>query len=168
MKILHSIDHAIARVVNAALVLLFMVMLVLAVTQVSLRYFFNYGIAWADIAARNLVMWVGFLGGALATQENKHFHIDILTRFLNKRFQLWFQTFSYLFAAAICYFLGQASVTFLGLDSDAKTFLDLPTFYVELIVPVGFFLMMVQFVLRAAITSVDAARGNIGQPEIGA
>jgi TRAP-type C4-dicarboxylate transport system permease small subunit len=155
MKFFHNIDSVLTRVVNAALVLLFSVMLSLAVIQVFLRYFFNSSILWGDIAARTLVLWVGFLGAALATKENKHFHIDVLTRFLKKRYQLWFQSFSNLFASVICFFLGQASVTFLELDNQTKTFLQLPVFVVELIIPIGFYLMMIQFALRMIINAND-------------
>ena len=158
MKFFHDVDSVLTRVVNAALVTLFTVMLSLAVIQVFLRYFFNSSILWGDIAARTLVLWVGFLGAALATRENKHFHIDVLTRFLKKRYQFWFQSFSNLFASVVCFFLGQASVTFLGLDSQTKTFLQLPVFVVELIIPIGFYLMMVQFVLRMIINLNDGFR----------
>jgi len=138
-----------------ALVTLFGVMMSLAFIQVFLRYFFNNSILWGDTATRTLVIWVGFLGAVIATGENKHFHIDVLTRFLKKRHETWFQSFSNLFAAVICFFLGQASVTFLGLDSETRTFLDIPIFIVELIIPAGFFLMMIRFVLRMAFNLIE-------------
>jgi TRAP-type C4-dicarboxylate transport system permease small subunit len=158
VKIFSLVDRVIARAVDIALIAIFTVMMSLAGIQVFLRYFFNSSLLWGDIAARNLVIWVGILGAVLATRENKHFHIDLLTRFLGKRYQLWFQSFSNLFASVICFFLGQASVTFLELDIQGRTFLDLPLYYVEIIIPAGFYLMMVQFALRTIILLVDGLR----------
>ena len=158
MKFIYAIDNFIHRIINMILVLLFGVMLSLAVMQVLLRYFFNNGILWGDVAARTLVIWVGFLGAALATREEKHFRLDIVTRYMGKNYQRWFFGFSDLFAAVICFFLGQASITFVGLDSQSKTFLDIPLIAVEIIVPAGFFIMMIQFVLRMLMQIVDGER----------
>ncbi len=160
VTIFRFIDSVITRLVTTVLVFLFSIMMGLAVVQVFLRYFFNGGILWGDIAARSLVIWVGFLGAVLATKENKHFHIDVLTRFLKERHQLWFLSFSNLVAASVCFFLGQASITFLGLDSQSTTFLNIPVVVVEVIVPAGFFLMMIQFALRMFINLGDALTGK--------
>lgn len=160
MKTLRILDRTLTGIVNVTLVMLFSVMLSLAVVQVFLRYFFNGGIPWGDIAARSLVIWVGFLGAVLATRDDKHFHIDVLTRFLKQRHQLVFQSVSNLFAAAVCYFLGQASITFVNLDSGNKTFLNIPLMIIEVIIPIGFFLMMIQFVLRAIIGFSEGYQHN--------
>ncbi|MFI5250893.1 MAG: TRAP transporter small permease [Bacteroidota bacterium] len=151
MNFILSIDTGITRVVNFMLVVLFIFMLGLAVIQVILRYFFNSGILWGDIVARNLVLWVGMLGAILATRENKHFHIDVLTRFLKNRHQVWFKSFSDLFSAVICYFLGQASITFLALDTETRTFFNLPIIVIEIIIPIGFYLMMLQFIVHMVL-----------------
>jgi TRAP-type C4-dicarboxylate transport system permease small subunit len=165
MKFIQVIDSVLTRVVNIALVALFIVMLSLAVVQLGLRYFLNNSILWGDIAARTLVIWVGILGAVLATRDNKHFHIDVLTRFLKIHHQLWFQRFSNLFAAVICFFLGQASVTFVELDLQSKAFLDIPMFVIALIIPIGFYLMMIQFLLRMLIPdAVPLDHGPLQEP----
>src|SRR2546426_7761896 len=87
IKVIQVVDSVLTRVVNIALITLFSVMMSLAFVQVCLRYFFNNSILWGDTASRTLVIWVGFLGAVIATGENKHFHIDVLTRFLKKRHQ---------------------------------------------------------------------------------
>lgn len=158
MKLLRLIDNALTRVVNIALVSLFSLLMSLAFVQVFLRYFFNSSILWGDIAGRTLVIWVGFLGAVLATRENKHFHIDVLTRFLRERYQLWFQSLSNLFASVICFLLGQASQTYLNIEGQSKTFLELPVSVVELVIPLGFYLMMFQFALRTVIMMIEGIR----------
>ena len=161
MKILHAIDRALTATVTAVLVLIFGVMLGLAALQVILRGVFQSCLLWGDVAARHLVIWVGFLGAFLATRENKHFHIDVLTRFLSPQIRLWFNAFSDLFAAAICCLLMNASITFLnvGMDADTTSFLHIPQRTVAMIVPVGFGLIMVQFLIRMIESIVQAAGG---------
>ena len=151
MKLLRLLDNALSKVVNVALVGLFLIMLGLAATQVLLRYFFSTGILWGDLAARNLVIWVGFLGAFLATKERQHFEVDVLTRFLNPSFRRWIRRLTNLCCAVVCYFLGQAAISVVELDVEAKTFLDLPASAVEMIVPIGFFLMMIRFILAIFI-----------------
>jgi len=157
MKVFKVIDDALTKLVDIALVGLFGVMMSLAVIQVFLRYFFNSGVLWGDIAARSLVIWVGFLGAVLATRQSKHFHIDVLTRFLKPRHQVWFQICSDLFASVICFFLGQAGLTFLELETGNKIFLNLPAIVVEVIIPISFYLMMVQFILRTVANVGEVA-----------
>ncbi|MDE2237792.1 MAG: TRAP transporter small permease subunit, partial [Elusimicrobia bacterium] len=45
----------------------------LAFLQVLRRELFGSGALWADPLLRSLVLWVGFLGAALAAAEDKHF-----------------------------------------------------------------------------------------------
>lgn len=161
MKILRTFDRALTSIVMALLVTAFAIMLGLAVVQVFLRGVFHTGLLWGDVAARHFVIWVGFFGAYLATRENKHFHIDILTRFLSQRLRLWFAAFSDLFAAVICSLLMRASLTYLtiGMDAESTLFLGIPQRTVAMIVPIGFGLIMVQFLLRMVECIIQAVRG---------
>jgi TRAP-type C4-dicarboxylate transport system permease small subunit len=153
MNTLRTFERYLSRAVNGLLVTLFSVMLLLAVVQVGLRFFFKTGLLWGDVAARNLVLWVGFLGAVIAAGESKHFHIDLLSRFLPPRGKAWVQRMVALFAAVICFELGRASWAYLAMEADSRSFLDLPVPLVEAIIPAGFFLMMVQFALRTIIAT---------------
>jgi TRAP-type C4-dicarboxylate transport system permease small subunit len=162
MNIVRTADRLLTGLVNALLVIAFALMLGLAALQVLLRGVFHGGLLWGDVAARNLVIWVGFFGAFLATRENKHFHIDVLTRFLAPRIRLWFNAFSDLFAATVCYFLLQASLTFVnvGIDPEATAFLQIPQVVIAMIVPVGFGLIGLQFLIRMIFSSANAVRGE--------
>lgn len=150
MSALRSLDRALTKLVTALLVLFFVAMLGIAALQVILRLFFHTGILWGDIAARHMVLWVGFFGAYMATREDKHFHIDVLTRFLHVRLRAWFSAFSDLFAVVICYFMLRASLTFIyeGMDADALLFMQVTQRSAAIIVPAGFALIMLQFLLR--------------------
>ena len=161
MKILRLFDRILTSIVSALLVLTLVTMLAMAALQVVLRLFFHSGILWGDIFARYLVMWVGFLGAYLATRQDRHLRIDVLTRFLNPKLRLWFNAFADLFAAVICYFLIRAGWTFvtLGMDADSMLFPGVSQQTAAMIVPVGFALMMIQFLIRT-VESISKATGK--------
>lgn len=165
IRILRVVDRVITSVVNAVIVGLFLLMLGIAAAQVVLRYFFESGIPWGDPAARTLVLWVGFLGGTLAAGNNQHFHLDVMTRFLAGRFQVWFFRLSNLFGAAVCFFLARASISFLVFERDSRTFLNLPLVLVDLIIPLGFCLMMVRYAVRMVGEPDHSSPGASGPGE---
>ena len=160
MILLGKIERALAAAVTALLVTAFALMLGLAALQVFLRFFLHTGILWGDVAARHLVIWVGFFGAFLAARDNRHFRIDVLTRFAPWRVRQWLAAFTDLFAALISYFLLRASVTFveLGIDPDAIAFLHIPQTVLAAIVPIGFGLLAVEFLIRTANSAAAAIR----------
>jgi len=137
-------------------------MLVLAGGQVFLRAALHTSLSWGDLAARHLVIWVGFFGAYLAGRRGQHFHIGFLARLLGPRAEPWLEAVSTLFAGVVCAFLVVAAWTFItvGLEPGATLFLGIPQASAALIVPAGFLLMAVQFVLRAAQSVGEAVAGT--------
>ena len=161
MSVLRLLDRTLTKFVTWLLLFFIVMMLGIAALQVLLRIFLHTGIIWGDVAARHMVLWVGFFGAYIATREDKHFHIDVLTRFLNPKLRSWFSAFSDLFAIVVCCFMLQASVTFIevGMDADSMLFLQVPQRAVAIIVPLGFGLILIQFLLRMIENIVRAVRG---------
>ena len=151
MKLIRVIDRGLTTLVTVLLVLSFAIMLVLAVAQVLLREIIHTNILWGDMAARHLVIWVGFFGAYMAGRAGRHFHVGFLSRFLGPRVQSWLSVVSDLFAAAVCGYLVAASWTFVtvGLDPHAVLFLGIRQTAAAMIVPAGFILMGLQFFLRS-------------------
>jgi TRAP-type C4-dicarboxylate transport system permease small subunit len=162
MKIIGLIDRGLTALVSVLLVLSFTLMLGLAVVQVLLREIVHATIAWGDLAARHLVIWVGFFGAFLASRRGRHFHIGFLTRLLGPRSRPWFTVVADLFAALVCGFLVVAGWTFItvGLDPKAVLFLGIRQATAALIVPVGFGLMTLQFIIRLIQGLEKAIRGE--------
>ena len=159
MKILKRIDKALTKAEEAVLITLLSVMVVMAFLQVVLRNLFSSGIFWADILLRHLLLWLGFLGAAIATSENRHINIDALRRFLTPRVRSVVEVVTDVFAAAICYLLAKSSWTFvLGEIADHRTvFENIPSWYAQIIIPVGFGLLVVHFAIRAVLRAGGAA-----------
>ena len=161
MKVIRLIDRGLMALVTVLLVCSFTVMLGLAAAQVLLREIIHATIPWGDLAARHLVIWVGFFGACLAVRGKRHFHIGFLDRFMGPRSRPWFNLVADLFAAVICALLVAAGWTFVtvGLDPAAVLFLGIHQTTAALIVPVGFALMTLQFLLRAIQGFAEAVRG---------
>lgn len=163
MKLLQRLDSLLNKLEGALLILFLAVMLVMAFFQVLLRNFFSSGILWADIFLRHLVLWIGFLGAALATSQERHISIDAFTRFLPERIKSATRVLTNLFAAIVCYYLMTASIKFVRTEIEAGTaiYANIPVWYAEIIIPVGFGLLVIHFLVRAVLdvqTTLTRAR----------
>jgi TRAP-type C4-dicarboxylate transport system permease small subunit len=167
MRIVRLIDRALTALVTAILVGSFALMLTLAAGQVVLRQVWHTSLSWGDLAARHLVLWVGFFGAYLATRRGQHFHIGFLARLLGLRAKPWLAAASALFAAVTCVFLVAAGETFVtvGLDPQAVLFLGIHQATAALIVPAGFGLMALQFLLRAVLSTAEGITGAAAEGE---
>jgi TRAP-type C4-dicarboxylate transport system permease small subunit len=145
------VDEAIGHAEQALLVLFLGFMLVIAFLQIVLRNFFFTGLDWGDSLVRNLVLWVGFIGATLATKEEKHITIDLVSRWLPALGKNVVALITHLFAFFVCGSLAYAALKFIRneLQTGSKTFLDMPAWVPETILPLTFILMTVRFGLRS-------------------
>ena len=150
MSLLRSIDRILNRVEGVLVVAFLTVMVLMSFLQVVLRNVFSGGIIWGDVLLRHLVLWIGFLGAALATSQDRHITIDALTRFLSPRLKSFVRVLTHLFAAAVCLFFSLAAARLVSSDVKyaQELFLGIPEWYSELIMPGGFALLMVHFFIR--------------------
>lgn len=162
MKLLQKLDTLLNKAEGGLLVFLLAVMIVLAFAQVVLRNAFSSGILWADILLRHLVLWIGFLGAALAVSHDRHISIDALTRFLPERVKHGVNVLSYLFAAFISFLFFRAALTFMQNEMlDGSTvYAEIPSWYAAIIIPVGFGLLVVHFLIRAVLRARSALKGG--------
>lgn len=158
MKYLERLDSFLNGLEGRLLVALLSVMVILSFVQVFLRNAFSESFLWGDILLRHLVLWVGFIGAALATSNDRHINIDALTRFLPSRLKHWSKVLTNVFAAVVCYFLSRAGVTFVKNEIDAAGTLyeSIPSWYSEIIIPVGFGLLAFHFLVRASLEARQA------------
>jgi TRAP-type C4-dicarboxylate transport system permease small subunit len=111
------------------------------------------------------VLWSGFLGAALATSDDRHISIDALTKYVPERGRHGVKIITSLFAAATCYYLSQASVLFLVGEKEAGSvlFLSIPTWVGLAIIPAGYALLAIHFLVLAAENSSAVIQGEKGK-----
>ncbi len=165
MKIIRVIENILGYIENGLLVIFLTVTVVMAFLQVVLREFWSTGILWADVFLRHLVLWIGFLGAALAAKESRHFSIDIITKRLSPLLRRIIQVLLDLSASVVCYFLCNAGISFVSDEIKYNTqplfsFLgkDIMAYYLEVIIPVGFALVGLHFLFRAVEVAVTGPR----------
>lgn len=165
MKTIKTIENILGYIENGLLVIFLTVTVGIAFLQVILREFWSTGIFWADVFLRHLVLWIGFLGAALAAKESRHFSIDIITKKLSPLLRRIVQVSLDLSAAAVCYFLSSAGVSFVSEEIKYNTqplftFLgkDIMAYYMEIIIPIGFALVGIHFLFKAIEMAVTGPR----------
>jgi len=145
------VDDTIERVEQTLLVAFLGFMILLAFLQIVLRNFFFTGLDWGDSLLRNLVLWIGFIGATLATKEGKHINIDVVSRWLPSLGKNVVTLIIHLFSFSICCLLTYAALKFIKNEVQMGniTFLNIPAWVPEMILPITFSLMTFRFGLRS-------------------
>lgn len=151
MKHIKRFEKLLAKIETAAIIIILSIMVILAFGQVVLRNFFDYGIIWADIFLRQIVLWVGLIGASLAVREKKHIAIDVLPMVLPKSWKTPIRIFTDLSAGIISAFLTYAAWTFVRFEMEAESVLfnDIPVWLFQTILPFSFWLISIRFLLAA-------------------
>lgn len=144
-------DDTIDRVEQFLLVTFLSFMILVAFLQIVLRNFFFTGLSWGDSLLRNLVLWIGFIGATLATKEGKHINIDLVTRWLPSLGKNVATLIIHLFSFSVCSLLTYAALKFIKneVQMGNRTFLNIPVWIPEMILPITFTLMTFRFGLRS-------------------
>jgi TRAP-type C4-dicarboxylate transport system permease small subunit len=144
------VDEVMARVEQTLLVTFLGFMIGIAFLQIVLRNFFSTGLGWGDSLVRNLVLWTGFIGATLATKEGKHINIDVVSRWLPSLGKNVVTLITHLFSFFVCCGLTYAALKFIKNEVQMEniTFLDIPAWIPEMILPLTFGLMTFRFGLR--------------------
>ena len=150
LALLQRLDHGFAVVERAAVGLLLAGLLALGFWQLLLRNLFASGLFWADALLRHIVLWLGVLGASLATREQQHLSLDVLTRFLPAAYHPWLTLLTNLAAVLVCALLSQAAWRFVQDEFTAGTALDfgVAAWTAQGIIPFGFLIMTLRFALR--------------------
>lgn len=169
MKIIGGIDTILGKIAAAILITLLAVMLFMGFTQVVLRNLFSTSILWGDVFLRHVVLWVAFLGAIVATGEKRHITIDALTKILPARGKKIAAVVTGIASVIVCYFLTDASYRFLidEMEFGGTLLLDIPRWIFQIIIPLGFGLMMIRFVIRLIYDIADLVTGRINVEDPG-
>lgn len=151
MRAFKFFETLLTKVETFLIIVLLSVMLLLGFTQVLLRNLFHSGLVWGDIVLRHLVLWIGFIGALLATSSDRHISIDIFSRFFSPKLKHVTHIIVDVFSALICVLLFRAALTFIGFEISENhvVYGDIPSWYAQSIIPVGYGLLTVHFLLRA-------------------
>jgi TRAP-type C4-dicarboxylate transport system permease small subunit len=140
-------DEIIDRSEQILLVILLSFMILIAFSQIVLRNVFATGLSWGDPLVRNLVLWVAFIGAALATREGKHINMDVISRPMSSRGKTLIESITHLFSFFVCALLTFAALKFIKNEAQMGeiTFFGIPSWIPEIVLPITLGLMAVRF-----------------------
>jgi TRAP-type C4-dicarboxylate transport system permease small subunit len=151
------------RAEDSLLVTLLGAMIALASTQILMRNLFDSGFVWIDPVLRVLVLWLGLLGATVATRNDKHISIDVLSRFVEGRPNYLLQAAVEQVSAWTCLVIAAYGFGWVRLDfiDGLVAFAGIPAWMLEAIIPFSFGLIG----LRYLIMSWHSARQGWRQPD---
>lgn len=147
---LKSLLKWIHRAEEAVLALLLLAMIVLASADILMRLFTSGGLVWVQPLVKIMVLWLGLLGALLATRDNQHISIDLLSRMLGEDTKRWARSFTSLFAAIVCGVAAWHSVEFVSGSLEFQDTVnlgkqDVPAWIMQIVIPVSLGLMALRF-----------------------
>lgn len=136
---------------NAAVVIALLVAMAVVVGwNVSLRYFTNASLPWADEVARYTMIWLTFLGAGLALRQGAHVAITNLQDALPGPAQRTLRLLLLLAMLAFFAFMIRVGIDYMGRSGFQRSAaLRLPMAWVYAAMPVGFALLAVHLALIA-------------------
>lgn len=136
---------------DALLAVTLTAMILLAGSQILLRNLWHTGFSWGDPTLRVLVLWLTLLGAMAATRDDNHIRIDILSRYLPAGLMIYTRRMTDLFAALVSGLMAWHSARFVILEWEGGSLLfsNVPAWSCEAIMPLGFTVMTVRFLLSA-------------------
>lgn len=151
------------RVEDSILVGVLLTMLLMAVLQIFLRNFFSSGIIWGDAMVRVLVLWVGLLGAMVATRNNNHINIDIISRFLPAPIKNVSQLIVEIFAALVCAVMTWLSCKFILMEMEYEiiAFANMPSWVCEIIIPIAFAVICIRYSILSATSFIKLIKPKL-------
>ena len=129
---------------------LVIVMVLFGFLQILLRNFFSYSIFWIDPILRHSVLWVALLGASIATKEDRHISIDLLSEKVSPRIRSWLQAGTHLFAAMVSWLLVWPAIQFVREEYEVGKILafGIPIWVSQTIMPVMLAVMGLRFFIK--------------------
>lgn len=137
------------RVEDALLVLLLSAMIGLASTQILLRNLLDSGFVWIDPLLRVLVLWLGLIGATVATRNNRHIRIDLLTKFFRRNTHRLIQSVIAQISAWTCLVIAWYGFQWIRMDyiDGLTSFVGVPAWMLEVIIPAAFALIGLRYLI---------------------
>lgn len=117
-----------------------MIMLTIVFLNAISRYLVNLDIASAQEIVTSLFPWITFLGGAVAVKRKGHVGFSLLTDCFPREIKRYVPHFASICVIAlfgIIFFLGSEMVMFEKETNQMTPALELPTWIIELSIPLG-------------------------------
>ena len=162
----HQVTVWLNRAEDTLLVVCLVVMIVLAFANITMRNTIGGGIVWADRLLINLVLWVGILGGTIASKDNNHITIDVVSNFVPKKYHKYFNVVTNCFAAIVCGMLAYSAyhlVATIEYPGHQEFIPHVETWVPMIVMPFGFAVMCFRFARLTFLDILNIFKGGDAQ-----
>lgn len=171
-SLVDRVDRLLAKGEAAVVVIVLFVMIGLSSLNLLLHKAFGAGLEWADIVVRQMVLWIGFMGGALATSEGRHIAIDLVGKLMPPKPAAAVRVVTSAAAGVLAGFMLKASIQFVKDEHEMGTTLvgELPSWPFKLVIPLALGLIVFHFFVatyRAALVAAGRRAPPRGESAIG-
>ena len=137
------------KIEDGILVGLLLLMIFIAVLQIFLRNLFDSGILWGDPLVRILVLWIGLIGAMVASRNNHHISIDLISRFLPDHLKKLTNLMISIFTSLVCAVMAYYSLMFVIMEKNdgVIAFANIPAWICESILPISFVIISFRYLL---------------------
>lgn len=134
----------------------------LAFLQLMLRWFAGTALPGVDEMVRKAVLWVAMLGGILAAGEGRHIKVDLVEHYVRGRTKREIGRALSLVSALGCFGLSYISIRFLQVEYRSILVGMMPVWVwvSNLVIPFGFFLMGVNFLLQVYLAKLPSSESR--------
>ncbi|MCI0529318.1 MAG: TRAP transporter small permease, partial [Nitrospira sp.] len=142
------------RIENLLSVVILLTLAVLPILEILVRKFFLAGIPGSTVFVQHFTLWIGFLGAAIATREEKLLALTAGPSLLNGLVKATVQIFAGAVGCAVSVLLCIASVNLVQAEvgSGAQLVLGIPIWVAQTVMPIGFALIAIRLGLHASKT----------------
>ncbi len=153
MKAVGRVAAYLRLVESALLVAILAAMMLLAAWQVIARNFFDTGLLWGDALVRVLVLWGAMVGAMVASRNDEHIRIDLVSRFAGEAWRPLLQRFACAFTCAVLAAFAWFSFKFVRFEylDGVIAFAAVPAWACEAILPIGAGVMCLRYLLHTVV-----------------
>ena len=149
-----------ALAVLAGIILILMILCVSL--DVVLRYFLKSPLLWVDELAEYGLLYITFAGTAWLLRQDGHVVVDIIDALVSPRTRSRLDAFSSIVGVVVCsvltYFGATVTWSLFARGIYNPTMLEIPRGALVAVIPVGTFLLTVQFIRRLLVSLRNAGR----------
>jgi C4-dicarboxylate transporter DctQ subunit len=141
---LKKLESLACKIENGLAIILLFVISISVFAQVASRYAFEVPLSWTEELSRYCLIWLMFIGAAMALKEKGHFVVDLLVCKLPGKIRTYIEI---ALLVSIGAFVGIMMVTGVNLlpitELQISAALRIPMSYIYLSIPVGSALMLI-------------------------
>ncbi len=150
MSLLGWLEHGVVRLNQFVCGTLLAASCALVFANVVLRYGFGVSLAWAEEAARYMMIWAALLGAGLALRAGAHIAVDILPEALPELAARVLRAIILLAVAGFLVLLAELGMGYAEFAMMQRTpVLRLPQGWIYMAIPIGCMLMLAHLLMIA-------------------